>query len=299
MSILLSNEIMTSVIRELKNATKSVQIITAYCKEGAIQKLDSYISKDISEKKIMLRFRLDDLVKGSTDFSALEYCFNNGWKVFIRFDLHAKTYIVDSKRGFVGSANATNSGLNIGRTGNMEMATLVDIEEEDLAKIENLYNDAIPVTPELLSKMKKEFESVESEVTDKTVKWGEDISTLFSPHIQTLFSHDLPDENELLIGKYISFLDCYYDGDIEKLKESFRWSNAYLWLINVLKENDGCLYFGAITAKLHVALISDPKPYRKDVKQMLANLLTLIDTLQMEEVVIDQPNYSQRIRLVK
>ena len=35
MSILLSNEIMSAVTNELKTATESVQIITAYCKENA------------------------------------------------------------------------------------------------------------------------------------------------------------------------------------------------------------------------------------------------------------------------
>lgn len=44
-------------------------------------------------------------------------------------------------------------------------------------------------------------------------------------------------------------------------------------------------------------MISDPKPYRKDVKQMLANLLTLIEKIDMEELEIDRPNYSQRVRI--
>ena len=72
MSILLSNEIILAVTRELKNATESVQIITAYCKENAIRMLNSHISDCVVEKRIMLRFRLDDIVKGSTDFSVIE-----------------------------------------------------------------------------------------------------------------------------------------------------------------------------------------------------------------------------------
>lgn len=31
---------------------------------------------------------------------------------------------------------------------------------------------------------------------------------------------------------------------------------------------------------------------------MLANLLQLIEKLEMDEIVIDRPNYSQRIKLV-
>ena len=52
-----------------------------------------------------------------------------------------------------------------------------------------------------------------------------------------------------------------------------------------------------MTEKLHNAMVSDPKPYRRDVKNMLANLLLLIEKLDMEEIVIDRPNYSQRVRI--
>ena len=57
------------------------------------------------------------------------------------------------------------------------------------------------------------------------------------------------------------------------------------------------MYFGELSARLHNVVVADPKPYRKDIKQMLANLLRLIEELEMEEIVIDRPNYSQRIRL--
>lgn len=297
MSILLSNEIMSAVTSELKSATESVQIITAYCKETAIAQLNKFISSTVSEKRIMLRFRLDDLVKGSTDFSVIDFCKSQGWKVYIRFDLHAKTYIVDGKRGFVGSANATNSGLSLISHGNMEMGTLIDIDKVDMEKIEALYNDAILVDNVIYSKLKDQYQSVEIGNTGRQYAWDDDINQMFNPKITTLFSHELPDKANYDNGEYIAFLDMEYNGDIASFKEAFRWSNSYLWLLNVLKENDGCLFFGAISEKLHNALVTDPKPYRKDVKQLLANLLNQIELLQMDDIVIDRPNYSQRVRL--
>lgn len=297
MSILLSNEIMSAVTSELKSATESVQIITAYCKENAIAQLDKFISSTVSEKRIMLRFRLDDLVKGSTDFSVIDFCKSRGWKVYIRFDLHAKTYIVDGKRGFVGSANATNSGLSLVSHGNMEMGTLIDIDKVDMEKIEALYDDAILVDNEIYSKLIDQYQAVEIENTGKQYAWDDDINQLFNPKITTLFSHELPDKANYDNGEYIAFLDMEYNGNISAFKEAFRWSNSYLWLLNVLKENNGCLFFGAISEKLHNALVTDPKPYRKDVKQLLANLLNLIELLQMDDIVVDRPNYSQRVRL--
>lgn len=297
MSILLSNEIMSAVTRELKTAKKSVQIITAYCKEMAISQLDSNISSHVTEKRIMLRFRLDDIVKGSTDFSVIDFCRSRGWKVFIRFDLHAKTYIVDGKRGFVGSANATNAGLNLVSRGNMEMGTLIDINEVDMEKIEALYRDAILVDDEMYCKLKNQYQNIDSYESVKQYAWDDEINKFFNPKITTLFSYELPDKGDFNAGEYIAFLDDVYSGNTSILKDTFRWSNAYLWLLNTLQENDGCLFFGAITEKLHNALVSDPKPYRKDVKQLLANLLCMIDALQMDEIIIDRPNFSQRVRL--
>ena len=58
------------------------------------------------------------------------------------------------------------------------------------------------------------------------------------------------------------------------------------------------MFFGELSARLYSVVVSDPKPYRKDVKKMLSNLLKLIEELEMEEIVIDRPNYSQRIRIV-
>lgn len=297
MSILLSNEIMIAVEKELKAATESVQIISAYCKEGAISKLNNYISSKIEEKRIMLRFRLDDIIKGSTDFSVIDFCRSKGWKVYIRFDLHAKTYIVDRKRGFVGSANATNSGLNFVSHGNMEMGTLVDIDEFDMNKIEALYKDAVFVDDSVYEKLKMQYRDVESSESGTTYAWNDEIRNLFNPRISTLFSHELPEKDKYVQGDVISFLETTYTGDEVALREALRWSNAYLWLLNILKENNGCLYYGTITEKLHNALVSDPKPYRKDVKQLLSNLLTLVEELHMDEIVIDKPNYSQRVRL--
>ena len=297
MSILFSTEILDSVKKELMGASTSVQIITAYCKESTFVFLDNCINDNVKDKRLLVRFRLDDLLKGSSDFSILETGISLGWKVFIRFDLHAKTYIVDNKRGLVGSANVTQSGLNMGNKANMEMATLVDIEPQDIVKINKLFSDAVPVNQDLIEKMRLQFESAHSSDSSKSSSWDATITSLFSPDIDTLFSHELPDVSEFSEGEYISFIDETYNGNDDTIKESLRWSNAYVWLVSTLRKNNGCLYFGELTRLLHDALITDPKPYRRDVKQMLANLLSIIEHFNMSEVIIDRPNYSQRIRL--
>ena len=299
MALLFSNEILTAMDEELRSACESVQIISAYCKLDSIKKLSKEISPKVTEKKIMLRFRLDDLIKGSTDFEALEFCIKEGWKAYIRFDLHAKTYIVDNKRGIVGSANVTNSGLTGSGNNNFEMATLVDIEERDRRKIEKLYTEAIYVDRILLDKLRKQYELADKSDGQKVLEWDGEINDLFCPRIDSLFSYELPEKAEYYVGEYIQFLDMEFEGNKTNIKERFRWSNVYIWLLNVLEKKNGEIYFGELSAELHNALVEDPKPYRKDVKILLANMLTLIDTWQMDEIVVDRPNYSQRVRLLE
>lgn len=302
MSLLCSDEILNAIYSELQSAQNSVRIVSAYCKKQALEKLDSHISNSVSNKQLLLRFQLADILHGSTDFEVLDYCAQNKWQVFIRFDLHAKTYIIDNVRGIVGSANMTVSGLNLKDNGNFEMATIVPLENSDIAKIDRLFDEAVLVTPKIFSKMKKELELIkenENIQNNASQTWSTSIFNLFVPQIKTLFSHEFPELKDLPSqkGEYIQFLDCRFNGDLSDLKEKFRWCNAYMWLLQVLKKNSECMFFGQLSAELHNLLISDPKPYRKDVKIWLSNLLCWCEKLEMPEIKIDVPTHSQRVRL--
>ncbi len=300
MSILVSKEILNAIYSELSTAQKSVQLISAFCKLDAFKNLESYINSYVLEKKLLVRFRLSDLISRATDFEILEYCLSNGWKVFIRFDLHAKTYIVDNSRGIIGSANMTASGLELKNSGNYEMASFVKVEESDIHKIEKLFENSIKVTSKIISTMKKQYEKAKEHGKNaESAEWNDEIKNLIQPKVTALFSYDLPETNrtDFSYGEKIGFLDVVYDGNIENTRTVFLSSNCYNWLVNVLQENNGCLYFGELSQKLHDSIISDPKPYRKDIKQMLSNLLCWIQKLNTENVIVDRPNHSQRVRL--
>ena len=301
MAILLSEEIREALKDELKKATVSVQIITAYCKESTFNYLEPLVNQEVKDKRIMVRFRLDDLVKGSTDFQVVKDSLAAGWDTYIRFDLHAKTYIFDNKRGIVGSANATNSGLSMHKSANCEIATLADLEAQDMIKVNNLYRDAIKLNDELLLELEKQLNEINDQKDKgKNYSWKSNITSLFNPKIETLFSHELPDKNSYDEHDWIDFLDMSFEkSNLDSIKSAFRWANVYIWLLDQLKENQGCMYFGALSSALHNALVTDPKPYRRDVKEWLANLLGLIEQLDMDEIIIDRPNYSQRIRLTR
>lgn len=296
MAILLSKEIWPAVRTEIMNADKSVHVITAYCKLEAIRMINEIVNPIVQDKKILIRFRLDDILKGSTDFEVVEYCLSEGWDVFIRLDLHAKTYLVDNKRVFVGSANLTSRGLT-GKQTNSEMATLVNVEKNDLEKINKLFLEAVKVDFAMLQKMKTQLDSIDNNVMSSNNQWNKEINDLFKPNIQTLFSYELPDKDDYNTGEYIPFLDIVYEEELQ-VKECFRNSNIYIWLTSLLKEKKEGMRFGELSEKLHNSLVEDPKPYRKDVKNYLSNLFSFIQNLEIDELKIEKPNYSEKIILV-
>ena len=298
MSVLIADEILDAIEEELGSAETSVRVITAYCKLEAIRRLSNSVKPCVLDKKLVLRFKMGDIVAGSTDFDVVNYCFENGWQVYARLDLHAKTYIVDNRRGIIGSANATNAGMSMSRQPNLEMAALVDLTPQDLTKVERLLSGAVLVTQELAKDMEAELKRQDEGVDGSSLRWSPQIMNQLQPKVETLFSHELPDYADYSEGDYIAFLDFVYDGNIEPVKDRFRWCNAYLWLLNALDDHGKELYFGELSSLLHSALIEDPRPYRKDVKVLLSNLLSLIEAFNMDEIMIDRPRHSQRIRLV-
>ena len=112
-----------------------------------------------------------------------------------------------------------------------DQATLVDMEPNDIDKINKIFDDAICVDSALIENLEHQIWMAEKSNNKEKKTWDETITSMFTPHIETLFSYELPEIFALSKGEYFSFLDEKYDGDINKFREMVRWSNAYLWLL--------------------------------------------------------------------
>lgn len=302
MSLLTTSEAKNKIAEQVQSATTHLHIISAFCKIPAIEFIDSNIQNQIKEKKLLVRFQLSDILKGATDFSLFEYCKSHGWKMYVRFDLHAKTYIFDRKRCVLGSANLTTRGMGLNFHGNYELSSFAEVDDTDLDKIDSMFDNAILMTDDLYELMESDYEQAkESNVDMNTIsKWDSLIQEKFKPVIDTLFTYDFPSVNSPNLNDLscFEFLELNDVPTIDELREAFRWSKAFLWLYNLINQApEKTCYFGTVTAQLHNALINDPKPYRKEVKELLANTLNWIQVLEMDEFIIDVPNYSQRIKI--
>ena len=301
MSLLSTHEVKQKIIDEVSRAADNLQIISAFCKLPAIKFIDENISRPIKQKKLMVRFLLSDILHGATDFELFDYCKANGWQMYVRFDLHAKTYIFDRKRCILGSANLTSKGLGLSLHGNYELSSFAEVDDSDLKKIDTLFDNAILMTDELYAAMKSDYQIAQSNHSpSQTFKWNTSIEQKFNPKIDLLFTYDFPSTSAPNFNDVNSFefLEMGYIPSQEELKQAFRWSKAFLWLYNYVSScPDKTSYFGGVTAALHNTLVNDPKPYRKEVKELLSNILGWVAALEINDIIIDVPNFSQRIRV--
>ena len=132
----------------------------------------------------------------------------------------------------------------------------------------------------------------------KTVIWPDSIETLFPKDYSVLFSEDFPDCVHPYTARNEDFLFLGVDTSVsdEEMIILFKRSKCYLWLLDTIRKKPSMqMSFGELSKHLHSSILNDPKPYRKDVKQLLGNLLNWITDFDIEEIKIERPNYSQVI----
>lgn len=299
MGILINDKLKESLINELKLSTRKVDIVSAFCKIDALKFLDKNIPKDI-EKRLLVRFRLSDLIMGVTDIELYEYCKENNWSLYMDTNLHAKIYLIDNKC-FIGSANLTDSGLSITKVGNIEGSYMFEIEnEEDYVTLERLFNQSVKLEDFLYTKMKKEYDLSDKE-TFVEKKWTKEIQNKIKSNFSVLLQEDFPlndfpnnmDKDEIYLG--ISATD-----DIKIVKEKFEDSKIMKWLISLLESKEEKeIYFGELSERIHSLIFKEPKMYRKEVKDLQIKLYQWLMILDYNYLIIDTPVHSTRIKLLK
>jgi hypothetical protein len=280
---------------KLKTIESELLIVSAFVKVPALERIDGILNGKEMVKKLLVRFRKEDIVYGSTDLHLYEYCQQNGWDLYINFDLHSKIFVFDKTDFIIGSANVTLAGLGLSKKSNIETVCSGSLTLEEMGKIDRFYLESRTLDQELLMKMRGQLQE-KTFLKDKDL-WSRDITDnnkkspeqlWVSEMIFSLSPNDMNSKDRVLLGVTVNEI-----GNISFIKEKFRESKCFRWLLGAIKEE---IYFGELTKKLHEALIDNPSPYRKEVKQLLSNLLNWVNELKIEEISIDKPNVSQRIK---
>lgn len=284
-------------------------ICSAFLRSEAVRML---FSTDVltHRGRMLTRWKLSDLLSGSSDLDAYPLAKSLGFSFYVRQDFHGKVFSIPDNGIIVGSANATLSGLGLKEDFNSELCTLVPYSDVNQKLIEQIFEGSVEVTDLLFDEISTtltKFVKVKNEANE----WPKVLLDKLQPFdfrgrillSECFVSVPLIGEHgEILeLDEYdVQLLGLVGGRDLNKnvLRTAFKGTRPYRWLLHTLKSFDGEAYFGSLTQAFHSTLLGNPKVYRRDVKTILQVLVSWCVLLGVEEVIVDRPNYSQRIRLV-
>jgi len=289
-------------------------VATAYCKDEAFLEKLADPTRGVVDKRIIVRWRLEDLVTGASDLEVYRIANDCGWAMYLEQDLHAKVFVLDYT-AIVGSANLTNAGFRrFVSGGNHESAVSMVCDES----IENWFNQMFGIAQRLddvlFEAICEDVERIRSlQTIDSTViQYSDNVQQLWKEQpVRGLYTEDLlwsEGANEILSegvaegsarnrAHDLKVLRLRYPISEERLRQTFLESRAFRWLYDTLEEEKEA-FFGSLSQKLHTDLLDDPAPYRKTVKQLLNNLLEWARVFGADVLEIDVPNHSTRVRRV-
>lgn len=291
--------------------SREIQIASAYTKSEPFRRICE-VSTGCNRKILIVRWQFCDLVSGSSDLDIYKLAQQSGWCLYFHHDLHAKCFLLDNTF-FIGSFNLTNRGLAGGPpSGNIEYGVKFSSSPDVSNWFDSLISRAVKVDESLYQAIKADIESYKmtsGNILPIRKGFSQVVNTLVNSRKAgpTLFLHDLPQSKspENLINELSDPDAARHDLQLfglpkkptrDQLRNSFKISPGFTWLLNALGDEEA--YFGTITAKLHNNLRDEPKPYRSEVKERLACLLEWSSVLMPDQVAVDRPRYSQKIRRV-
>lgn len=306
-------ELLTSSLRELR--ASQIILISAFAKRDALVQLGEFIDSS-NLVSLLVRWQPGDLVTGVSDVAAYYAAKERGWRFFMRQDLHAKVYSLGAKEIFVGSANLTGAGFSLSMRGNEEAVVRVQSSPEGREFVGRLFRGATEMTDVLAAEIGLWVEQREKDR-------GRTVTPQFPVSIERKIQLDevptellvsecfLSDADGLVRGEVsltdaehhdLSILGLSYDQCAQmgqgELGTALNRARVVRWLVGQLTAAQGNeLYFGRVSVLLHDAIMDDPKPYRRDVKELVSNLFSWISFAQPSGLHVDRPTYSQRVRL--
>ena len=311
-SNLLGTEAFRNLLGEsLRDAKEQVIIFTAYIKMIGVEWLEKQLTNKNVKCVVVSRWEKSDLAQGSSDLECYEVCKKNNWQFKILNDLHAKLMLVDNKSLFIGSPNLTGKGMSLVPVSNKEMGIKVTATDIDTKIISSLLEEAILVNEDIYSKL-REWKKNLPEIK-KTVypDFPETLKTKLRENLDKIWVHNFPwSKADDLLSNKSSNNDVNHDLELfgldkqnlnkEIIEKNFIKSRIYRWLENQInKQKDKEIYFGSLSSIIHNSLLDDPKPYRKDIKQLQVNLYTYVKVFLNDRIAIDIPfEKSERLRII-
>jgi hypothetical protein len=295
---------------------EDVTMLSAYLKLEQLKILNS----EGKVRRIVVRWEIEDLVKGVSDFEDLyDYCKSNNIALFRNTRIHLKAIWNNENSVLFGSANITGKGIGEkGNNFNYELAGLANpISFDDISYLNFIIHESELVTENLFLEIKNLIDSIELPKLDfpelATVKKIEDdfllsqLPMTSSPEL--LFKilqnpNNFPFEEQLKASHdrslYNIKIDEGLDISISKLKESFNEKEIIKKLKLAIKENKRMsMGYGQVVRWIQENTTTVPTPMSWEIKkeQFVNNLYEWICFFD-NRFSWDTPNYSQVIQYI-
>lgn len=298
--------------QSLSAAENKVIILSAYVKVIGVEWLkEKLFNKDI-KCVIIARWEKSDIAQESSDLDCYKICKDNNWQFRILKDLHAKIMIVDDKDLFIGSPNLTGHGMSLIPVSNKEMGVKLDATPSDINIVNNLIEESVIIDDAIFEQLKLWKNKLPEIKKQSFPSFPKIVNEKIQESFDKVWVHNFPwsKADELLNSKNVD-KNIKHDLELfgltkekitkEIIKNSLTKSKIYKWLIKQIKnqENEE-IYFGNLSSIIHNSLLDDPKPYRKNVKELQANLYSYVKIFLSDSMIIDVPyEKSERLRILK
>jgi hypothetical protein len=296
-SLLTAADLRDKIGELLSDDVESI-FLSAYFTAAALRYIHQLVPN--KEVQVAIRARPLDFKFGSSDIGAVRQALELGWDIRFISSLHAKAYLIGDKV-LVGSGNLTSNGLHLMGSGNLELNCLVDADlgTKDLVRI--IFREARRFDIETLEAMEKFLINPIDVEQDLPGWWPENIVPI---EMRKLFCCDFPQlpiddsrmDEQVPWEKVRRQLAA---NQLDAAAETLSQVPAIIWLRNALRNKADALRFGELTAMLHDELAEDPAPYRREVKQLLANLLSYVKFCPHIGIEITRPRHTEIVRLVE
>lgn len=291
-----TDDFRNSLEKKIASCQSDLVILSSFIKLPAVEWILNLINPNTTVR-LVGKMSVNDILDGASDLEACQYALDNGWKIGLKDNLHAKVYMVDRKHLLVGSNNLTPSGLGLGTSGNLEFGVCFEPDIRSFDTIENAMSQVNWLTQERVNLMKEHIEKQKKEKSTKTlVDWPEEVYVKNNGHF-FLWSFNFPDltPTEYLAGKETLFIEPH------SLKNSaehlFYKSDTYLWLLKILKaRKEGKKNFGWLTSQIHDAILDNPVPYRSQIKDICGFLFSWVKEFS-RDIEIVKHNHTESMKL--
>lgn len=297
--LLQNREYIESIESSLSLSESNIVIVSAFLRSEVVKWLREVIPKNVSVS-FVTRWLPQDILSGASDFEAFEVARKEKWGFYLDQDLHAKALLIDEAILFLGSANLTSSGTHLFGSGNNELSIKVRASIDEVKKIKQYVVNSYQLTMPMYKEMKLQLEEAEELKNVADIKWPTEIASCINPIVYSLWIDECfysspneffsEDDNENVEHDRELFRSDWPDKTLLKKTKIIRWLETI-----ILESAKQILTFGYVTKKLHNAIITDPKPYRKDMKEFVRNLFAWIQYYEL----YDCQNFTKTIAIIK